>query len=141
MTCHQYLRSEMQKRGYRMTRQRQKILDAVHRFHQPATAAKILGIVRVDDPQTDDTTVYRTLNFLESFGLISAYDTTNGVRRYQHAGYDGRPHLACRQCGKTIEINRPDLRKMIARIGKANGFDVHLASVVIPGVCRVCRKK
>jgi Fe2+ or Zn2+ uptake regulation protein len=73
--------------------------------------------------------------------LISAYDTANGGRRYQHAGDDGRPHLVCRRCGRTSEIAESEITNILHRIGKVNDFDVHPASVVIPGVCRACRKK
>jgi Fe2+ or Zn2+ uptake regulation protein len=139
MSCHTLLQTAMRGRGFRMTRQRRLVLDAMHKFHHPVTADEILQSVQ--DSGTDLATVYRTLNFLEGFGLVSAYDSGNGSRRYEHNGGDGSPHLVCRECGKTSRISLPDFKTAVDGIAKSSGYSVHCASVVIHGLCPVCAKK
>ena len=140
MSCHKLLQTAMRNRGFRMTRQRRLVLDAMHKFRHPVTADEILRSVRKSDSQTDIATVYRTLNFLEGFGLISAYDSGNGSRRYEHNGGDGSPHLICRECGQTSKISRADFKNVIDSIAKTSGYSVHYASVVVQGLCPQCAK-
>lgn len=141
MSCHELLQTAMRDRGLRMTRQRRLVLNAVHTIHHPATAAEILRSVCASDPRADITTVYRTLNFLEGFGLISAYEAGNGRRRFEHNGGDGFPHLICRQCGKTSEISQTGFKNAVADAVRKSGYEVQLSSVVIPGLCTVCHRK
>jgi Fur family ferric uptake transcriptional regulator len=141
MSCHKLLQTAMRDRGFRMTRQRRLVLDAMHKFHHPVTADEILVSVSNSDSPTDIATVYRTLNFLEGFGLISAYDTGNGGRRYEHNGGDGSPHLICRECGQTSKISQADFKKAIDTIAKTSGYSVHYASVIVQGLCPRCVKK
>lgn len=131
----------MRDRGFRMTRQRQMVLSAMHTFRHPVTADEILRSLRASDFRTDIATVYRTLNFLEEFGLISAYNSGNGSRRYEHNGGDGSPHLICRECGQTSKISRADFRIAINSIAKTSGYSVHYASVIVQGLCPPCAKK
>ncbi len=140
MSCHKLLQAAMRDRGFRMTRQRRLVLDAMHKFHHPVTADEVLRSVRSSDSGTDLATVYRTLNFLEGFGLISAYDSGNGSRRYEHNGGDGSPHLICRECGQTSKITQTDFKKAIDAIGKSSGYSVHYASVVVQGLCPRCTR-
>jgi Fur family ferric uptake transcriptional regulator len=141
MSCHDFLQTAMRDQGLRMTRQRRLVLDAVHTLHHPATAEEIFHSVIDSDPRADITTVYRTLNFLEGFGLISAYDAGNGSRRFEHNSGDGSPHLVCRKCGNTFEIARIGFKNAIADAVRKSGYDVQLSSVVIPGLCPVCKRK
>jgi Fur family ferric uptake transcriptional regulator len=141
MSCHKLLESAMRDQGLRMTRQRRLVLDAVHTIHHPATAEEILQSVNVSDSRADITTVYRTLNFLEGFGLISAYDAGNGRRRFEHNGGDGSPHLICRECGRTSEIAQAGFKIAVTDAVRKSGYDVQLSSVVIPGLCPVCKRK
>lgn len=139
MSCHKLLQTAMRERGFRMTRQRRLVLDAMHKFHHPVTADEVLRSVR--DSGTDLATVYRTLNFLEGFGLITAYDAGNGSRRYEHNGGDGAPHLICRECGKTSRISRTDFKNTIDAIAKSSGYSVQYASVVVQGLCPACARE
>jgi len=139
MSCQKLLQAAMRDRGFRMTRQRRLVLDAMHEFHHPVTADEVLHSLH--DPVTDLATVYRTLNFLEGFGLISAYDSGNGSRRYEHNSGDGVPHLMCRECGKTSRISRAEFKKSIDAIAKSRGYSVQYASVVVQGLCPECAKK
>jgi Fur family ferric uptake transcriptional regulator len=139
MSCHNLLQTAMRDRGFRMTRQRRLVLDAMHKFRHPVTAGEILRSVH--DSGTDLATVYRTLNFLEGFGLISAYDSGNGSRRYEHNGGDGSPHLICRECGRTFKIFQADFKIAVDTIAKSSGYSVQYASIVVPGLCPQCGKK
>jgi Fur family ferric uptake transcriptional regulator len=141
MSCHEFLLDAMRERGLRMTRQRRLVLDAVHALRHPATAEEILRAVSASDPRADITTVYRTLNFLEGFGLISAYDVSNGRRRFEHNPGDGDPHLACRRCGRTVAITQSGFRRAVAEAARASGFDIRMPSIVIPGLCADCRRR
>jgi Fur family ferric uptake transcriptional regulator len=124
-----------------MTRQRQMVLGAMHTFRHPVTADEILRSLRASDSRTDIATVYRTLNFLEGFGLVSAYNTSGGSRRYEHNAGNGSPHLVCHECGQTSKISQTKLKDALNHIAKSSGYSVHYASIVVPGLCPLCAKK
>ena len=141
MSCHELLQEAMRERGLRMTRQRQLVLDAVHALKHPSTAEEILRNISAYDPRADLTTVYRTLNFLEGFGLISAYDAANGRRRFEHNSGHGLPHFVCRRCGWTAAIPHTGFRKALGDASRESGFDIQVSTVVVPGLCPACRRK
>jgi Fur family ferric uptake transcriptional regulator len=141
MSCHKLLQSAMRDRGFRMTRQRRLVLDVLHKVNHPVTADEILRSIRGSDSMADIATVYRTLNFLEGFGLVSTYDTGSGSRIYEHNGVDESPHLVCRECGRSSRISQVDFKNALDGIAKSSGYSVQYASVVVQGICPLCAKK
>jgi Fur family ferric uptake transcriptional regulator len=141
MSCHEFLQEAMHERGLRMTRQRGRVLDAVHTFKHPATAEEIFRVVAASDSDADITTVYRTLNFLEGFGLITAYDAENGRRRFEHHSGNGVPHFVCRRCGRTAAIKQTGFQQAVGESAQRCGFEIRVSSIVVPGLCPSCRRK
>jgi Fur family ferric uptake transcriptional regulator len=51
----------------------------------------------------DISTVYRTLDLLQEFDLVSSVDPGDDQRRYELLGIHGpHLHLVCRACGRVI---------------------------------------
>jgi Fe2+ or Zn2+ uptake regulation protein len=123
-----------------MTRQREIVLEVMHHFPKPATAQMILHSAQDHDKSFDLTTVYRTLELFERFGLIVSFDGGHKGRRYLHIGENKRqPQLICRSCGAVIVLETKDLEKAIRQGGQTTGWRVDLSAAALTGLCPSCK--
>ena len=86
-------------RGFRVTPQRQLILDAVCQGAGHTTLPEIYARVQQMAPAINLATVYRTLDFLNEMGLVVSGDMGDGRMVYEIAGQEPHHHLVCRRCG------------------------------------------
>src|SRR5271170_2461271 len=85
--------------GYRVTPQRQLVLEAVARLEH-ATPEEICAAVRQTARGVNVSTVYRTLELLEQLGLVKHTHLGHGAPRYHLAAEAQHVHLVCRECGR-----------------------------------------
>ena len=126
-------------RGFRMTLQRQVILDAIEALEGHITAEAVYAQVRERYPQVNLSTVYRTLEFLEELELVSHTHFEDGVARWH--GMDAAPHqhLVCRRCGWEQELELALLEPLDAELQRRHGFRADLAHFALTGVCAACQ--
>jgi len=84
--------SFLRERGYRMTPQRQIIMDAICEGGRHTTLPEILERVQRKAPAINQATVYRSLHFLLNMGLIVKAEIAPGETVYEIAGRS--PHSA-----------------------------------------------
>ena len=92
MACQEVFIQELRKRGFRMTPQREIILSVLHDVEGLATAEDIYRRVQKVSSSVDISTVYRTLDLLQEFDLVSFVEVGDADRRYELLGIHG-PHL------------------------------------------------
>jgi len=134
------LHEQLRARGYRLTPQRQLVLEAVVALGH-ATPDEIADRVRDTASGVNISTVYRTLELLEELGLVTHTHLGHGAPTY-HAAHDAdHLHLVCRECGG-IEEMRPDvLEDAVRRIATDHGFAVDVGHFAIFGTCRACTSR
>ena len=74
MCCEEIFLKRLQDRGFRLTPQRDVILQAMHHVDGHATAEEIHGKVHSISSAIDISTVYRTLELLQELHLVAAVD-------------------------------------------------------------------
>lgn len=130
--------TSLRAQGFRVTPQRQTILDAVCAGEGHTTLPEIYARVQAVSPAINLATVYRTLDFLLQAGLIVTADI-GGQTVYEIAGTTPHHHLACHACGRVEQID-PDLVQVFFRaVAQAHAFDVEMHHLVLTGRCRQCR--
>src|SRR6516225_61807 len=92
--------------GYRVTPQRQLVLEAVTRLEH-ATPEEIYAEVKQTAVGVNVSTVYRTLELLEQIGLVTHTHLGHGAHRYHLAADAQHIHLVCRARGRGIAGQRP----------------------------------
>ena len=130
------LRSE----GLRVTRSRRAVCEVIassHREHLTASdvqekASRELGT------ELDRSTVYRTLEALETAGAIRHGHFGQGPTVYHLAEEARHQHLICRRCGRTISIPEDDLDGLIREIADATGFLTDVEHFALSGRCTDC---
>lgn len=128
--------------GRRLTIQRARILEALHRLPGHSTAEQIHAAVSEDggDVEMALSTVYRNLEALAEMGLVTAFASGAGVTTYEWAGGETpHHHLLCEDCGHSEEVELPSLHALIDEVDRAHGFAVDLRHLAIRGHCRACR--
>ena len=139
MSHHTGLVENVRKRGYRMTPQREMILDAIH-DEGHITADDIFQRVRAKSPAVNLATVYRTLELLKELGIVTAIDTGEGCVHYELAGEQPHHHLVCEECGYTLELDCDALQPLEQELLRRYGFVMNLNHLALFGKCPDCQK-
>jgi Fur family transcriptional regulator, ferric uptake regulator len=124
--------------GYRVTPQRQLVLEAVSRLEH-ATPEEIFADVRQTARGVNVSTVYRTLELLEQLGLVTHTHLFHGAPRYHLATQAQHVHLVCHQCGQITEVDRAAVRPLVAALEETEGFQTDVGHLTIFGLCSACR--
>jgi Fe2+ or Zn2+ uptake regulation protein len=124
--------------GFRLTPQRQLILDAVCEGGGHTTFEAICARVQAKAPSINRSTVYRNLEFLQRLHLVVAAEI-DGETVYEIAREQHHHHLVCRDCGRQIEIGEATLASAFAAILQEYDFLVMADHLVLGGLCGACR--
>ena len=125
--------------GYRLTPQRQVILDAVRETNGHVSADEIVTIVKVKSSAINRATVYRTLKFLKELNLITATTSSTGRQEYEIAGIVSHNHLVCRSCQTDLEVMGEDFACLENLLYERYGFKVDSNHITLRGYCINCR--
>jgi Fur family ferric uptake transcriptional regulator len=129
--------AELRARGYRLTPQRQLVLEAVGTLGH-ATPEDIATAVRETASGVNISTVYRTLELLEELGLVRHAHLGHGSPTWSLADEDDHVHLVCRDCGGIEEVERAALAGVAEELVARQGFVVDLGHLSVFGQCRSC---
>ncbi|AJT65228.1 Fur family transcriptional regulator [Streptomyces chattanoogensis] len=132
--------SDLRRRGYRLTPQRQLVLEAVDRLEH-ATPDDILTEVRKTAGGVNISTVYRTLELLEELGLVSHAHLGHGSPTYHLADRHHHIHLVCRDCTEIIEADQSVADALTSQLRSQFGFDTDMKHFAIFGRCAACTEK
>ena len=129
--------AELRARGYRLTAQRQLVLEAVGKLGH-GTPEEIAGAVRETATAVNISTVYRTLELLEQLGLVQHTHLGHGAPTYSIPSDDDHVHLVCRDCGGVEEADSSVVDDVVRRLSAERGFTVDVGHFAVFGLCRSC---
>ena len=127
-------REKLRGSGYRLTPQRELILDAVNRLGH-ATPDEVLAEVRNQSSAVNVSTVYRTLEVLEELGLIRHAHLSDRAPTYHSVGGHEHFHLVCRNCGRVQSVEPDVLQPLLDRLRKDQNFSVDVGQLTVFGTC------
>lgn len=124
---------------FRMTPQRQAVLDAVRESHEHLTVEQIHQQVQAIVPGLGMATVYRTLDLLVEHGLVLALR----LGELPVTRYDGNlarhDHVRCEDCGAVWDVDLKLPAAVLARAAAATDVDVSGYELQLTGRCQACR--
>lgn len=131
----------LQAQGGRMTAQRRLILESLAAAGTHPTAEEIYAVASQKDPALNLSTVYRTLNWLESEGLIQSrmFSEDRRQQRFDPTPPKEHYHFLCTRCKKVIEFDTLLVNTIKAQFELHSGARVEMGSVVLYGLCPDCR--
>lgn len=130
---------KLRSRGFRLTKQRRAIMEAVQRERRHLTAEEIAADVLRHEPHVNRATIYRTLRWLCEVGLLRSIDIGDGRRRFEAANEHEHHHLICRACGGELKIDEHVVRVFQAHIREHYDFDADGEHLALWGRCAACR--
>jgi Fur family ferric uptake transcriptional regulator len=129
--------AELRARGYRLTPQRQLVLEAVGVLGH-GTPDEISAAVRRTAPSVNISTVYRTLELLEELGLVQHTHLGHGAPTYSIPSDEDHVHLVCRDCGGVDEAEVSLVDDVVRRLSAERGFTVDVGHFAVFGQCSTC---
>src|SRR6202030_3333210 len=123
---------QLRARGYRVTPQRQLVLEAVARLDH-ATPEENGAPVQQAARGGNISTIYRTLELLEQVGMVTHTHLGHGAPIYHLASHADHVHLVCGDCGRVTEIGPDAIRPLITALDERHGFETALGHLPLFG--------
>ncbi len=140
MACEKFFLKRLQECGFRLTPQREMVLAVLHRQAGFVTAETIYNQVLAISAAVNISTVYRTLELLEDFGLVAAIDAGEGQRQYGLLDVEApHLHLLCSRCGRIEAVDLGRFETLMTRVAEQYGFKIDADQVCLAGLCQDCR--
>jgi Fur family transcriptional regulator, ferric uptake regulator len=119
----------------RLTAWRKRVLAAVESSTCPVTAKAIHSQL---GGRPDVSTVYRALEFLEGYGLVSSVTLFDGERYFSRA--DGHEHLImCSRCHEIKTFDECPAAGLQRTVEQVSGYRITGHVLYFSGLCPVCR--
>lgn len=135
-TVHDDLRA----RGLRGTPQRRLILDVLATTKGHVTSAQVLERCQARDPETQPSTVYRTLDVLEELGYLDHSHGPDGREEFHVLPAREHAHLRCEKCGRLWEMDSSVAQRFADDLEHGSGFQAHVGHLSVAGICGECRE-
>src|SRR5262250_1714959 len=109
----QIFRKYLERRGLKLTSERQALFDEVFSKHEHVEADELLVRLRSKHKKISRATIYRTLELLVDSGIVGRVRIREAGYRYERmrAG-DHHDHLICSECGRVVEFREPRIESL-----------------------------
>ena len=124
---------------YRMTRQRQIILEELRKVDTHPSADEVYETVRKRLPRISLGTVYRNLEILSELGEIQKLELGGDLKRF-----DRKPnkhyHIRCMNCGRVDDAPIAPLNQVEDELYGATVYTIIGHRLEFEGLCPQCSK-
>ncbi|WP_255720144.1 MULTISPECIES: Fur family transcriptional regulator [unclassified Frankia] len=123
----------------RATRQGDAVSTALAEIDAFTSAQDLHAYLRDGGQAVGLTTVYRHLQVLADRGEVDVLRRDDGETLYRRCTTDNHHHhLVCRRCGRTVEVEGPEIEVWTDHIATAAGFTDVAHTLEIYGTCATC---
>ena len=135
-------RKYLERRGLKLTAERQGVFDELFARHEHVEADEILVRLRAKGKKISRATIYRTLELLVDSGIVGRVRIGEIGYRYERlrAG-EHHDHLIFNECGRVIEFFEPRIESLQEEVCEGYGFLPLSHSHQMRGICRQCRPR
>ncbi len=125
--------------GLRTTRQRTAVADVLSRIDGFRSAQDLHDLLRREGASIGLTTVYRHLQALSDAGQVDLLRTDDGEAVYRRCPTEEHHHhLVCRSCGRSVEVEGPEVEAWASAVAERHGFTDVTHTVEVFGTCGEC---
>ena len=140
MSCENQFREQLRQHGLRLTPQRKAVLSVMHVVGRAAAPEEIFARVAAVDAAVDRSTIYRTLDLLDKFKMVTVIDSGEKQRLYELSDREiPHLHLVCRVCGKIMGVDLHLLQPFLAHLDETAKFQIDLDNITLQGICGDCQ--
>lgn len=146
MQLREELSSVLRSKGFRMTPQREKILEIFYSLPEGEhlSAEDLQNRLRKESSDISLATSYRTLKLLASLGVLRELDFAEDHKHYELARSDAgieHQHIICVECGNTEEFTSVEVFDAAVEIAQKANFELIDAQLKLFGRCQICQEK
>jgi Fur family transcriptional regulator, ferric uptake regulator len=138
------LKTLLNQEGFRLTNQRQKILDLFKACSegQHLSAEEIHHQLTCLGESISPSTVYRTIHVMVNLGLLRELELAEGRKYYElNAPFlSQHHHLVCVQCGAVTEFEENMMAQVGASQAEIRGYALLDCQFTVYGVCPRCHR-
>ena len=128
--------------GHQVTPPREAVIRAVAAQARPFTAGQLCEAVSQADPGVGRATVFRTLELLESAGVLDRLHAVRGdasyVARDLSSPHTTHQYLVCTACDGVTEVVDATLAALLQQVAARQSFRAERGLVEIVGRCQSC---
>ena len=125
--------------GHKITTPRRAIVHVLLQQQSHFKAEEILEEAKRMAPHTGRATVYRTLEILETMGMLEQLHLGEGSHSYVLGEQSHHHHLICSQCGKVVEFHGCQIGDLVNTFAAMHRFTVDGHQLEMYGRCWECR--
>ena len=125
--------------GFRITPQREMIVEAIAHQGDHINADEVFALIQKRTRSVNLATVYRTLELLVEQGLASRIDLGEGRVIYATHQHGPHIHLVCRQCGQVLDADQDMLSAFNHQLRSDYHFAADLQHISVLGLCSECQ--
>ncbi|MEB3283673.1 MAG: Fur family transcriptional regulator [Candidatus Sericytochromatia bacterium] len=139
----------LKSRGYRQTRPRRLVLEALDRAQVPLSPYELAECLRDQGEKGDVVSMYRILQTLEDNDLAHRVLSTGKFRKCQLGPEDSchrhqlqhcHHNLVCRVCGAIDEVHCPGMELIEQVIAAQSRFAIESHRLEFTGLCEDCQQ-
>lgn len=123
--------------GYRLTKQRLAVLNALAEAGGHSNVHEIYMRVQPKAPGMSLATVYRTISMLLGMGIIEEVNLPDGCTLYELSSGKAHYHFTCTRCGRIFEVEFPEIDRFTNRL-EGVGHKVYSVWLGAWGMCSDC---
>lgn len=129
----------LKEKNIKITKARKNILEIMLFSKEAINANTIHELLIKDDIKIDLSTVYRTLDLLESKKIINKFDLGNNMYNYAINKNAHKHTIECDLCHKKMVIDCP-IPQIEEQIKAKTGITLTESHVILKGICKECKK-
>ncbi len=143
MKTREELSLSLREKGFRLTPQREKIIDIF--FHLPEgehlSAEELHQMLRNENSDISLATSYRTLKLLASIGVLREIDFAEDHKHYELIRNPDTPHhhIICVECLTTEEFESPEVFQFSVGLAELRRFQLVDVQLKLFGYCSKCQ--
>jgi Fur family transcriptional regulator, ferric uptake regulator len=122
-----------------VTRPREQISAILRRERRYLTAAEIYGLLRKSRSKASLSTVYRTLDLLQSKGEASSRIDPNGETTFVSCEPTHHHHAICSSCNRVEEVECEAVERLAHDLADHHGFELDDHEMEFFGRCSACK--
>jgi Fur family transcriptional regulator, ferric uptake regulator len=128
-------------RGFKLTRQRRAVLGVVAASRARLSPAELHEQARRLCPDLGLATVYRTLDILDSLGLVRRVHMNDHCEGFAPVVEGEGHHVVCVKCGRVEEFSGCNVSALIPAAARQTGFHIQEHFLELMGTCADCHRK
>jgi len=127
-------------KGCRNTKSREAVISALESMQAAASAGDIFTFIKESGLSINLSTVYRTLDLMESKGIVEKTLMGDNKARYELKYEEHIHHIICTGCKKIVPIDFCPLEELEKDIINKTSFNITGHKLELYGICPECKK-